>query len=165
MVDGGRPEKFAAEFEAAQDGLIKLISSLTDEEWQMVGKNYPKRANDEDEGRTVAVISHHVAVDGPWTLSRIEDSLAGRQLQVPDKKKLNAGHASDHAGTTREEVLRILRETKPRIAGALRAIPDDQLDLSHDSPIGPLTIAFRIQAVLIGHIKMHQGSIEATISR
>jgi hypothetical protein len=123
-----RSEQFAAEFEAAQNDFIKLISSLTDADWRMVGKNYPKRTNDEDEGRTVAVIAHHVAVDGPWLISRIQATLAGRQLQAPDKKQLNAEHATDHASTTREEVLRILRETKPTIAAAVRAIPEDQLD-------------------------------------
>ena len=165
MAQTTRSDEFAAEFEAAQDDFIKLIESLTDAEWQMVGQNYPKRTNEEDEGRTVAVIAHHVAVDGPWLISRIQDTLAGRQLQVPDKKQLNAEHATEHARTTPQEVLRILHDARPAIAAALRAIPDDRLDLSQDSPIGPLTIAFRIQAVLIGHIKMHQGSIEARISR
>lgn len=159
-----RSQGFAAEFESAQDDFIGLVASLTDAQWRKVGRNYPKRVNDEDEGRSVAVIAHHVASDGPWLISRIQDSLAGRQLNPPDKKAENARHATDHAAATREEVLRILRDTKPVIAEAIRAIPDDQLDLSQDSPIGPLTIAFRIQAVLIGHIKMHQGSIEAAIA-
>jgi hypothetical protein len=159
-----RSEEFAAEFEAAQDEFISLIESLTDAEWRMVGQNYPQRINEEDEGRTIGVIAHHVADDGPWVVQRIEDAVAGRQSQPPDKQRMNAEHARDQADVTRDEVLRLLRETKPTIAASLRAIPEDRLDLAQESPAGLLTVAFRIQAVLIGHIKMHQGSIEVAIA-
>ena len=65
---------------------------------------------------------------------------------------------------TKEEVLRILRESKPQIAADVRGIPDDQLDASRDTPAGPMSVAFRLERVLIGHIKMHQGSIEAALA-
>jgi hypothetical protein len=160
-----RSEAFAAEFEAAQDEFTRLVESLTDAEWRMVGRNYPQRTNDEDEGRPVGVIAHHVAVDAPWIIQRIQNRVAGRQVPPRDTKKINAEHARDQADVTRDEVLRLLREHKPAIAASLREIPDDQLDLPRETPVGPMTVAFSIQAVLIGHIKMHQGSIEATIGR
>lgn len=156
-------EELAREFEAAQDQFIALVESLSDEDWRAIGRNHPQRMNDEDEGRPVGVIAHHVAVDGPWVMARIQDTLAGRQLVAPDKKAVNAKHAQEHAGAGREEVLALLRESKPEIAAAVRSIPDDQLDIPHDTPVGPMTLAFRVQAVLIGHIKAHQGSIEAAI--
>ena len=158
-------QDFAAEFEAAQDEFINLVESLTDAEWRMVGQNYPKRINDEDEGRPVGVIAHHVASDAPWIMQRIQATVAGGQPPRFDIQKKNAEHARDQAEATRDEVLRLLRENRAPIAASLREIPDDKLEVAQDSPVGPMTLAFRIQAVLIGHIKMHQGSIEAAIGR
>jgi hypothetical protein len=165
MPTGQRAEDFAAEFEAAQSEFIKLVESLTDAEWRMVGQNYPKRINDEDEGRPVGVIAHHVAVDAPWIMQRIQATVAGRQPPPFDIQKKNAKHARDEAEVTRDEVLRLLGENKAPIAASLREVPDDQLEVATDTAVGPMTVASRIQAVLIGHIKMHQGSIEATIGR
>ena len=60
-----RSARYAADFEAAQEELITLLESLTDEQWRMVGRNYPQRLNDEDEDRPIGVIAHHVAVTEP----------------------------------------------------------------------------------------------------
>lgn len=50
------------------------------------------------------------------------------------------------------------------IAGAVRAIPDDQLDMVLETPVGPMSVQQRLERVLIGHLKGHQLSIEAAIS-
>src|SRR5215467_162641 len=95
-----RSARYAADFEAAQEELIRLLESLTDEQWRMVGRNYPQRLNDEDEDRRVGVIAHHVAVTQPWIMGRIEGMLAGRTLPPPDLD--NARHAAEQAGVSRE---------------------------------------------------------------
>ncbi|HXI96943.1 MAG TPA: hypothetical protein VNG04_12505, partial [Candidatus Acidoferrum sp.] len=59
--------------------------------------------------------------------------------------------------------LRLLRASKGRIANAVRAIPDDQLDIQRETPAGPMSAAQRVERVLIGHMKQRQGSIEAAI--
>ncbi|HEY8642347.1 MAG TPA: DinB family protein [Candidatus Dormibacteraeota bacterium] len=161
----GRSADFADQFEAAQDGFIRLVESLHDEQWNRVGKNYPQRINEEDEGRSVGVIAHHVAVSGDFIIDRVQRMARGESLPpAGDFTKLNAEHASEHGSVTRDEVLRVLRESKPRIAEAVRAIPEDQLDVSRDTPAGPMSVAFRLERVLIGHLKMHQGSIEAALA-
>ncbi len=159
-----RAAQFAAEFEAAQQEFIRLVGSLSDDQWRLVGKNHPTRINDEDESRTVGVIAHHVAISGPWIIHRIQGMLEGRPLSPVDFRVLNAQHAAEHADVPREEVVRLLQESTPRIAEAVSAIPDDQLDQSRDSPAGPMSVAQRLKRVLIGHIKAHQGSIEAVIA-
>jgi hypothetical protein len=162
---GMRSAKFAEDFEAAQDGFIRLVESLGDEQWELVGQNYPQRINEEDEGRTVGVIAHHVAESGPFIMSRITKMSRGEQLTPPgDFKVLNAAHAAEHSDCTRDEVLQMLRDSKPRIAADVRAIPDDQLDQQRETPAGPMSVAQRLERVLIGHIKMHQGSIEAALN-
>lgn len=160
-----RSAEFADRFEAAQDEFIRLIESLDDESWQRVGKNYPQRVNDEDEERSVGVIAHHVATSAPFILERIQLMADGKLLPpVGDFRELNARHAAENAGVTREEVLSVLRDTTGPIAAAVRGIPDDQLDKQRETPVGPMSVAQRLERVLIGHLKMHQGSIEAALA-
>lgn len=158
-----RSEHFATQFEAVQDEFIHLIDSLTDKQWTLIGKNHPKRMNDEDEGRPVGVIAHHVAITGDFIIDRIQRMLDERPLAQVDFREVNQKHASEHEGVTRAEVLRILRESKPRLAAAVRAIPDAQLDQQRETPVGPMSIAQRLEMVLIGHIQGHKGSILAAV--
>ena len=169
-----RASRYAAEFEATLTEFIRLVESLTDEQWTRVGRNYPQRLNDEDENRPVGVIAHHVAVSAAGMIGRIQALAEGRPLPpigsstqnqvVQAMSKGNAQHAAEHANVTKEEVLQLLREQQSQIPAALRSILDDRLDQSADTPAGRLSVAQRIERVLIGHIKMHQGSIETAIS-
>lgn len=162
---GSRSAHLAAQLEAAQDDFVRLVESLTDDQWRLIGSNHPRRINDEDEGRPVGVIAHHVAISGDWIMHRIQLMLQGRPLPPVDFRDINAKHAEEHAHVHREEVVHLLRESGPRLIKAIRAIPDDQLDQSRDTPAGPMSIAQRVELVLIGHIQAHQGSIEATIAQ
>jgi hypothetical protein len=104
---GGRAARYAAEFEAAQERLIRRLESLTDEQWRRPGRNYPQQLNQEDERRTVGVIAHHVAIAAPRLLERIQALAEGRPLPpfAPEAvSRDNARHAADHADVTREEV-------------------------------------------------------------
>ena len=159
-----RAAQYAADFEAAQDSLIALVSSLTDDEWRRIGKNHPQRINDEDEGRTVAVIAHHVADAEGFIIERISRMLEGKPLAPVDFRASNATHASEHAQATREEVVTLLRANKQSIPPRVAAISDDQLDVMRDTPVGPMSVAQRLERVLIGHLKQHEGSIRAAIS-
>ncbi|MGH7903374.1 MAG: DinB family protein [Candidatus Dormibacteraceae bacterium] len=159
-----RAERLATELEAAQADFIRLVETLTPAQWRVVGANYPQRFNDEDEGRPVGVIAHHVAVSGPVIMDRIRRMSEGRDLPSVDFRAINAGHAAEHAAATREEVLGLLRDTGHEIAGAVRGIEDGRLDRSRDTPAGPLSVAQRLERVLIGHLRVHQGSIEAAIA-
>jgi hypothetical protein len=160
-----RAARLADQFEAAQEGFIRLVESLTVEHWRMKGKNTPElRINNEDESRPVGVIAHHVAVNQDWIMSRIKAIIDDKPTPPVDFKEINAHHANEHAHATRAEVLALLRDSKPRIAKELRAVQDDQLDKERELPSGTMTVQQRIERVLIGHMKSHQASIEATIS-
>jgi hypothetical protein len=142
-----------------------LIDSLSSEHWRMKGANTPDlRINDEDEARPVGVIAHHVAVTQEWIMSRIKAVIEDKPTPPVDFKAINAEHAEEHAYATRAEVLELLRNSGHRIAQELRAIRDDQLDKERQLPSGTMTVEQRIERVLIGHMKSHQGSIEATIA-
>jgi hypothetical protein len=160
-----RAARLADQFEAAQEGFIRLVESLTVEHWRMKGKNTPElRINNEDESRPVGVIAHHVAVNQDWIMSRIKAIIEDKPTPPVDFKEVNAHHANEHSHATRAEVLALLRDSKPRIAKELRAVQDDQLDKERELPSGTMTVQQRIERVLIGHMKSHQASIEATIS-
>ena len=59
-----RSALLAAQFTAAQESFIRLVESLSDEQWWFQGVNTPDlRINDEDETRRVGVIAHHVAMN------------------------------------------------------------------------------------------------------
>lgn len=165
MTKATRVEELASQFEAAQDEFIALIDSLTDEQWQRPEPTTPRGINDEDEGRTVAVMAHHVAITSPLTMARIEDMLAGRRMSPVNTAEINAEHARENAGCSRDEVLRLLGASEPEIAVAIRAIPDTYLDARVEGPSGRYTTEYRVQEFLTGHVKVHQGSIEQAIRR
>ena len=162
-MTNARSALLAEQYEAAHDEFVRLVESLDDDQWHLAGKNFPQRMNDEDEGRPVGVIAHHVATNGDYITERIQTMLAGGPLAPVNQRAVNAEHARSHAGVTKDEVLRLMRASKSRIASAVRAIPDDQLDIQRSTPAGPMSAAERVEKVLIGHMKQHQGSIETAI--
>ncbi len=160
-----RSTRLADEFETAQERFIKLVESLTDEKWRIRGVNTPElRQNDEDEARPVGVIAHHVASTQPWIMSRIRAIIEDEPTPPVDFKIINAEHAAQHAGATKSEVMGMLQQNLHRITGEVRAIPDHMLDKERQLPTGVMSVQQRIERVLIGHMKAHQASIEATIS-
>ena len=162
-VTNPRSAELADQYETAHDDFVRLLESLTDDQWHLTGKNFPQRLNDEDEGRPVGVIAHHVATNGDWIMQRIRTMLAGGPLAPVNQREINAEHSRTHAKVTKDEVLRLMGASRSRIAAAVRAIPDHQLDIQRDTPAGPMSAAQRVERVLIGHMKQHQGSIEAAI--
>ena len=159
-----RSSRYAAQFEAAQDEFIRLVESLGDEKWRKVGKNFPERMNDEDEGRPVGVIADHVAQTQPFIMERIHSMLAGEIPNPVDFKVINARHAAAHAGVKQADVVARLRANRSSIGDAVRSIPDSQLDTMRETPVGNMSVAQRLERVLIGHIKAHEGSIKAAIT-
>jgi hypothetical protein len=159
-----RSARLADEFEAAQERFINLVESLTDEQWRMRGVNTPElRQNDEDESRPVGVITHHVASTQPWIMGRIRAIIEDGPTPPVDFKIINAQHAVEHARATKAEVVGMLQENLHRITDEVRAIPDQMLDKERQLPTGVMTVQQRIERVLIGHMKAHQASLEATI--
>jgi hypothetical protein len=159
-----RSAQLAEQYETAHDEFVSLVESLSEEQWHLTGKNYPRRIGDEDEGRQVGVIAYHVATNGDWIVQRIQTMLAGGPLAPVNMRDINAKEARAHATVKKDEVLRLMRASRSRIADAVRAIPDNQLDVQRETPAGPMSAAQRVERVLIGHMKQHHGSIEAAIT-
>src|SRR5712692_5634330 len=132
-----RSGRLADQFEAALEGFIQVVESLTSDQWRTRGKNTPgQRINDEDEARPLGVIAHHVAVNQNVIMGRIQAVLSDAPTPPVDFKEINARHAFEYADTTKAEVLSLLRESGGQIAKDLRAIPDDKLDVARELPSG-----------------------------
>ena len=158
-----RSAELSEQYEVAHDEFVRLVESLSDDQWHQAGKNFPRRIDNEDENRPVGVIAHHVATNGDWIMQRIQTMLAGGPLAPVNQREINAEQARAHANASKDEVLRLMRASRRRIADAVRSIPDSQLDIERETPAGPMSAAQRVERVLIGHMKQHQGSIAAAI--
>src|SRR6266700_7158204 len=118
-------ERLADQFEAAQKSFIRLVESLSEEQWWFQGVNTPgPRINDEDETRRLGVIAHHVASTQPWIMGRIRAILEDKPPPPVDFKVINSEHAAEHIDANKAEVLDLLRENLQRIASEVRSIPD-----------------------------------------
>lgn len=159
-----RAERYADTYLAAHQDFVKLIGALSDQQWRIVGKNFPERMNDEDECRPVGVIAYHTADSERFITNRIYMMLEGEPLGPVNFREINSQQAIERAQVTRDEVLAMLRSNEEAIVPRIRAIPDAALDVVHETPAGPATIAQRLERVLIGHMQAHQGSIETAIS-
>ena len=160
-----RSERLADQFEAAQENFIRVVESLTPDQWRMRGRNTPgQKINDEDEARPLGIIAHHVAVNQKVIMGRIQLVLHDQPTPPVDFKQVNAKHANEYADTTKAQVVSLMRESGRQIAQDLRAIPDEKLDMVRELPSGKMTVQDRIERVLIGHMDSHRGSIEATIA-
>src|SRR3982074_1605233 len=99
-----RSAQLAEQYESAHDEVFQLVESFSPDQWLVAGKNFPKRIDDEDEGRPVGVIAHHVATNGDWIMERIQTMLAGGPLAPVDLREINAEQARTYANTTKDEV-------------------------------------------------------------
>jgi hypothetical protein len=141
--------------------LADLAATLTDAQWQV---RVPR------DGRTVGVIVHHVASMYPLEIELAQAIAAGNAIKgvtwqaVHD---INATHAREHAATTREEAIALLRRNSDLAAQAIRAFDDGQLDRS--APISlyfdtPLTSQFFLEDHAVRHSWHHTGRIRQALA-
>jgi len=141
--------------------LADLAATLTDTEWQV---SVPR------DGRTVGVIVHHVATMYPLEIELAQALASGKAIvgvtwqAVHD---INAAHALEHADTTREEAIALLRKNSEMAAKAIRGFGDEDLDRS--APISlyfdtPLTSQFFLEDHAVRHSWHHLGRIRQALA-
>jgi hypothetical protein len=156
-----RADALADRLEQGADTLADLAATLTDAEW---------RVRLPGDGRTVGVIVHHVATMYPLEIELAQAVAAGNAITgvtweaVHD---INATHASEHGGTTREEAITLLRRNSALAAEAIRGLRDEELDraapnsLYHDTP---LTCQFFIEDHAMRHSWHHTAGIRRALA-
>ena len=158
---GAKGEALAKQFEAKATEAAALLERLSEADWKKVT---------EAEKWPVGVTAHHLA----GSYDRVPDiamGLASGQSFGSFTRtmldQMNAQHAKDQAGCTKEETLALHRKGATKAAAVVRGFSDEQLAKSGvlftDAP--PMSVEQLIMGALINHTDEHIGSIRKTIGK
>lgn len=156
---GARAETLARQFEAKVQEATGVLERLSDSDWKKVtaAEKWP-----------VGVVAHHMAGAHDLLGGLVKAVATGQPLPgltMNDIHAMNARHAQEHAGCTKSETLELHRKGAAAAAAIVRALGDSDLDHSaavlKDMPA--MTAEQLINALLIGHVSEHLGSIRASI--
>jgi len=159
---GRRAQALAERLEQGAANLAKLAETLSDAEWRM---KIPK------DGRPVGVIVHHVGNMYPIEIQLAQTLGAGKPIAGVTwdaVAEINAKHAKEHAGVTKQEAVEFLRRNSKAAAAAIRAFSDEQLDTAAAVSLNadaPLTAQFFLEDHAVRHSFHHTAKIRATIGR
>ena len=155
-----RSQALAERLEQGARALATLAGSLTDAQWQT---RIPK------DGRKVGVVVHHVATMYPLEIQLAQALAGGKAIEgvtwdaVND---INAKHAAEHDGVTKEAALDLLRRNSAAAAAAVRALSDAELDKAAPVSLNsdaPLTCQFFIEDHALRHSFHHLAKIRGAI--
>jgi Mycothiol maleylpyruvate isomerase N-terminal domain len=155
-----RSQALAERLEQGARALATLAGSLTDAQWQT---RIPK------DGRKVGVVVHHVATMYPLEIQLAQALAGGKPIEgvtwdaVND---INAKHAAEHDGVTKEAALDLLRRNSAAAAAAIRALSDAELDKAAPVSLNsdaPLTCQFFIEDHALRHSFHHLAKIRGAI--
>jgi len=155
-----RSDALADRLEQGARALAAFASALTEAEWHT---RIPK------DGRKIGVVVHHVASVYPLEI-QLAQTVAGGQpvtgVTMKDVDDINAAHAKEHDGATKEATLDLLRRNSAAAAGAIRALGDAELDRA--APVSlysdaPLTCQLVLEDHAVRHSYHHLAKIRAAL--
>jgi Mycothiol maleylpyruvate isomerase N-terminal domain len=156
-----RSQALAERLEQGARALATLAGGLTDAQWQT---RIPK------DGRKVGVVVHHVATMYPLEIQLAQALAGGKAIEgvtwdaVND---INAKHAAEHDGVTKEAALDLLRRNSAAAAAAIRGLSDAELDKAAPVSLNadaPLTCQFFIEDHALRHSYHHLAKIRGAIN-
>ena len=155
-----RAEALASRLEEGARALATFASALTEAEWQ---------ARVPNDGRKIGVVVHHVATMYPLEID-LAQKLAGGQpvagVTWDAVHEINANHAREFDGVTKEAALDLLRRNSTAAAAAILALSDKELDgaapvsLNADAP---LTCQFMLEDHAVRHSYHHLARLRAAL--
>jgi hypothetical protein len=153
-------QALADRLEQGASALAALASTLTDAQWQTPLPH---------DGRTVGVVVHHVASVYPLEIQLAQTVAAGTPITgvtMDDVHAMNAKHAREHAGVSKDAALALLRENSAAAAAAIRTLTDAQL--AQAAPVSlyadaPLTCQFVLEDHAVRHSYHHLGAIRRAL--
>jgi hypothetical protein len=154
-----RSEALAERLEQGSQALAAFAASLTAAEWQTRVKD----------GRKVGVVVHHVATMYPLEI-QLAEALSGGQpvagLTWDDVHHLNAAHAKEYDGVTKEAALALLERNSAAAAAFIRQLTDEQLDRAATVSLNadaPLTCQFILEDHAVRHSYHHLAALRAAV--
>ena len=157
-----RANALAVRLEQGARALISLATGLTEAEWNT---RIPK------DGRKVGVVVHHVASMYPLEIQVAQVLAQGKAVEgvtSADIDKINAAHAKQFDGVTKEEALDLLRRNSTAAAAAIRALSDEELDQAAPLSLNadaPLTCQFMLEDHAVRHSYHHVAKIRGALGR
>ncbi len=156
-----RSNALADRIEQGADALAAFARTLTDADWTA---KVPR------DGRPVGVIVHHVASMYPIEVQLAQALGEGKPVPVTwdAVHELNARHAREHAGVTRDQALAALQANSRAASAAVRALSDTQLDRAAPVALNfdaPLTCQFFIEDHALRHSFHHLSRIRGALGR
>ena len=155
-----RAEILAQRIEQGAKGLAEFAEKLSDEQWRTAVR---------PDGRSVGVIVHHVASVYPIEVHLATEIAAGKPVEGvtwDEVAAMNAKHAQDNAGVSRQETVALLRSNSQAAAEAVRKFTDEQLDHAEAFSLNagaPLTAQFVIEDHALRHSWHHLAKIKAAL--
>jgi len=150
-----RGDAYARQLTEATSEVARTIERLGDIAWQ---------ATTGPEGWTAAATAHHVASIIELVAGLVQMIAQGRELPIFTVEILdgqNAEHARPFAGCSKQETLELLETNTNAAEQMLRNLTEEQIDRTTIFFDQPITNAFMIENVLIGHAINHEKSISA----
>ena len=155
-----RAEALARRLELGIDAMIAFANSLTERQWQTA---IPK------DGRKVGVVVHHVASVPPLEIQLAQQLAQGQAITGvtwDDVHAMNAKHAQDNDGVTRDEAIGLLRANSAPAAAAIRALTDEELGTAATISLyadAPLTCQFMLEDHAVRHSYHHLAKVQAAV--
>jgi SAM-dependent methyltransferase len=158
-----RAESLADRIEEGAAGLAAFTEGLSEAEWHT-----PVSGSD---GRSIGVIVHHVASVYPIEIDLARTIATGKAVTDVTWEavaELNARHAHEQAGVTKEAALDLLLRNSREAAAAVRAFTDDELDRAAPFSLSfsaPVTAQFVIEDHAVRHSWHHLARIRTAVGR
>jgi hypothetical protein len=156
-------DELADRLQRRYEAFADYLSTLSPEQWRARCGNHPTiHVGDEEEGRPVGTVAHHVAVAlGPME-GFLRAVVAGGEIPRPSPAA-NAEHARANPDPDRAETIVLLRRNSAHVAGVVGALSEAELARTAQTFMGEVSALQAVEQVLIGHVDWHEGSIKATL--
>jgi hypothetical protein len=161
-----RAEALATDLDNAYGAFADFAEGLSPEEWRMTAVNHPEVEAGEDEARPVGVVAHHLGESVPLFTERALQLARGDPMEPLTQAEMDAAnrrHAAVNAAPDQAETLSMLRDNAGRAAELIRSLSDEELERIGEGPMSGWTAERLVKRVVIGHVAMHEGSIQATV--
>ena len=155
-----RANALAERLEQGANALAALASTLTDKQWQTAIPG---------DGRKIGVVVHHVASMYPIEIQLAQVLASGQPVTGvtwADVHTINAAHAKENDGVTKQAALDLLRQNSTAAAAAIRALSDAELDSAAPLSLNadaPLTCQFMLEDHAVRHSYHHLAKIRAAL--
>ena len=158
-----RAQLLADRIEQGAAELSSFVETLSEAEWKQPGSSTDRRS--------IGVIVHHVAAVYPIEIDlarTIANGEAVTEVTWEVVAQLNANHAKDQGGVTKEAALELLGKNSREAADAVRAFTDDELDqaapfsLSYGASV---TAQFVIEDHALRHSWHHLAKLRKAVGR